>query len=172
MEIKLGSEVVDSTTGFKGIAVHRIEQLNGNIQYAVQAKCPEGSTDRYPDAIQLDYHLLDVVGPGVSDRTTPVTETTVFELGTELEDKVTGMRGIATERGTYMNGCIGYMLIGKVDNKKPDTSNALTAWVQVGRLKKVSNGIKEEVKVAPDAPSGKKPGGPAKRLTRAAVQRV
>lgn len=36
--IKLGSEVKDSITGFSGIAMARVEYLNGCIQYEVKPK--------------------------------------------------------------------------------------------------------------------------------------
>lgn len=37
-----------------------------------------------------------------------------FELGAELEDSITGFRGVATSRIAYINGCVQFGLMQKV----------------------------------------------------------
>ena len=41
-----------------------------------------------------------------------------FELGSELKCKVTGLKGIATARVEYINGCIQYAITPKSDGIK------------------------------------------------------
>lgn len=94
IDIKLGSTVRDTITGFTGIAIRRCDHLNGNVQYAVQPKGKDGS---YPEAVFLDYHTLDVIDDGVSDRATPVSETDII-LGQKVRDKATGFAGIAATK--------------------------------------------------------------------------
>lgn len=38
-----------------------------------------------------------------------------FELGSQLEDKISGFKGIATARLEYLNGCVQYCLQPLVD---------------------------------------------------------
>lgn len=167
-EIKLGQKVKDATTGFKGIAIIKTLHMNGNVQYGIQPEVEKGSK-AYPDAINLDNHLLDVVDDGVSDRTTEVTHITDIELGNTVEDIVSGVKGIVTEKSTYMNGCEFFMVITKEDPKKPGTSTK--GWVPAIRLKKVNDGIVEKLPEVKKAESGKLPGGPASRVASRAAQR-
>lgn len=37
-------------------------------------------------------------------------------LGQEVKDVVTGLKGIATARVEYMNGCVQYAIVGKAAN--------------------------------------------------------
>lgn len=55
-KIKLGDDVVDTFTGFKGKVISRIEYLTGCIQYGVKAKAREGkiAEPEYIDEIQLE----------------------------------------------------------------------------------------------------------------------
>lgn len=54
-KIKLGDEVIDVISGYKGIAVARTEFLNGCIQYIIQSKLKAGG-------------LLPVEGPPSIDE--------------------------------------------------------------------------------------------------------
>ncbi len=45
-----------------------------------------------------------------------------FDLGEEVEDKVTGFTGTVTSRSEFLNGCIQYGVMPKMkkgENKKP-----------------------------------------------------
>jgi hypothetical protein len=61
-QIKLGQKVRDMVTGFEGIAVARIEYLNGCIQYCVKPKSQNGEM---PEGQYIDHQQLEVVGNGV-----------------------------------------------------------------------------------------------------------
>jgi hypothetical protein len=105
--IKLGMIVRDPGTGLTGIASLKAELLSGSIQYAIQ---PEGDGKTMPEAMFCDDFLLEYVGEGVSKKTPTPDEAATFRLGEELEDTVTGFKGYAIDRTTYLNGCVHYTL--------------------------------------------------------------
>ena len=57
-EIKLGEKVRDTVTGFEGIAVARVEYLNGCIQYAVQARVSDDG--KLPAVEYFDHQRLEL----------------------------------------------------------------------------------------------------------------
>lgn len=56
MKIKLGSKVIDSITGFAGVATARTEYLNGCIRIGLQA--PVGKDGKIPDTEWFDEQRL------------------------------------------------------------------------------------------------------------------
>ena len=58
-EIKLGDEVKCKITGYKGIAIARVEFINGCTQYDVQQKV--GKDGKMPESISIDSQSLEVV---------------------------------------------------------------------------------------------------------------
>ena len=62
--IKLGNKVRDMVTGLEGIAISRIEYLNGCVQYGVRPKVDKDGKSR--DAEYIDIAELKVVGKGVA----------------------------------------------------------------------------------------------------------
>ena len=61
-QIKLGTKVRDRITGFTGIAVGKIEHINGCIQFIVRPKGKDGKT--MPDAWNIDVDHLEIVSSG------------------------------------------------------------------------------------------------------------
>ncbi len=59
--VKLGDNVKDRFTGFKGVAVSKIEYLSGCIQFGVAPKV--GNDNKKIDTEYIDEGRLDVVGP-------------------------------------------------------------------------------------------------------------
>jgi len=66
MEIELGSEVEDITTGFTGITTSRTEYMNGCVQYFVEPRVAEKS--ELPKGYYIDYQVLKVISKGVSGK--------------------------------------------------------------------------------------------------------
>ena len=58
-KIKLGSEVCDKITGFKGIAIGIATYITGCDQYLVQPPCEK--TSKKPDGCWVDEGRLDVI---------------------------------------------------------------------------------------------------------------
>jgi hypothetical protein len=67
MDIALGSKVFDRITGFEGIAVARVEYINGCVQYCVQPRVDKDG--KVPDSQYLDDKRLEVVDAEVINIT-------------------------------------------------------------------------------------------------------
>jgi len=63
-KIKLGSELEDTVTGFKGIAVSRTEYLTGCDRIELQPKIDEKG--ELKDSISFDVGTLKKIGKGVT----------------------------------------------------------------------------------------------------------
>lgn len=63
ISIPLGSKVKCKVTGFIGIAVTRVEHLNGCVQYGVKPKMRKD--EKLPDTEFFDIGQLEIVGDGV-----------------------------------------------------------------------------------------------------------
>lgn len=62
---KLGQKLRDRVTGLEGIAVQRIEYLNGCVQYAIKPKAKKGDVT-LPDGWCIDQQQLEVVDEGLN----------------------------------------------------------------------------------------------------------
>jgi hypothetical protein len=70
-QIKLGQKVRDMVTNYEGIAIARVEYLNGCIQYCVK---PTISQDgKMPEGEYIDYQQLEIIDNGID---------TVLSIGT------------------------------------------------------------------------------------------
>lgn len=63
-EIKLGNKVRCMVTGFSGIAIARLQYLNGCIQFGVKPPVDK-KTGKIEDAQYIDQEQLEVVGAGL-----------------------------------------------------------------------------------------------------------
>lgn len=61
--IALGQKVKDRVTGFTGIAVAKVEYLNGCIQFCVKPEMSEPG--KMPDGQYIDDHQLEIIGEGI-----------------------------------------------------------------------------------------------------------
>lgn len=61
-----------------------------------------------------------------------------IQLGNEVQDIVSGIKGIAVARHEFLNGCIRFSIQQKADKegKMPDEK-----WLDVGQLKVVGKGV-------------------------------
>jgi hypothetical protein len=57
----LGCKLVDIVSGFEGIAVARIQYLNGCLQYCVKPKIKLSEPEKMPDGIYIDESQLKMV---------------------------------------------------------------------------------------------------------------
>jgi hypothetical protein len=113
-KIPLGSKVKDVTSGYEGIIIQGIEKLNGNIRYVV---VPEGlNKDGEPaNGFEFDEVILEVLGPGISDRAQPFP-TCDLSLGSEVEETVTDFVGILTKKRYNLSGCIECEVVAKMED--------------------------------------------------------
>ena len=63
MEFKLGSKLRDLVTGFEGVAIARVEYLNGCIQYCLVPNV--GEDGKMPSGEYIDLGQLEYVKNGV-----------------------------------------------------------------------------------------------------------
>lgn len=168
-EIKLGMIVRDPVTGLTGTADAKYEMLSGSVQFKVQ---PLGEGAKVEEGYFIDDFLLEVLGEGVSDRLTPADDTVTLRLGEQVQDTVSGVKGIATAKVTYLNGCVYFSMMPKAPwYAMASVPDVLT--IDHKRLKKIGEGLAPKV-TAPvvseqlcrhvaslgDAPAPKKTGGP------------
>lgn len=161
--IKLGSKVQDQITGFKGIAIQRLDQLNGNTQIAIQPESEDGRT--YPEAMFIDHHTIVAIGDGVSKKQIDPPEVNI-KLGQKVRDKASGFTGIAIQKATYINGCVSFAVIPPVRKESLLDNVPDACYIDHTRLEVVSNGIAESVPEIKEEPSKSRPGGPAQRVPR------
>ena len=62
-EIKIGDEVKSVVSGLKGIAVSRVEYINGCVQFGVKPRVGKDGKDT--DCTYVDHKELEVVGKNV-----------------------------------------------------------------------------------------------------------
>lgn len=82
-----------------------------------------------------------------------------IELGSEVEDLVTGLKGMAISRATHLNGCDRYLVQARINQKDGKFPDAY--WIDVQALKFLKSPDKLLLKQKANAA---KPGGPASRL--------
>jgi hypothetical protein len=61
MNINLGDEVTDKITGFRGVAISRVEYLTGCVQFGLAAKVKADGT--IPETVYLDESRLEPYMP-------------------------------------------------------------------------------------------------------------
>lgn len=66
--IKLGNKARDKVTGFEGIAISKIEYLNGCIQFCIKPKSDNG---KMPGGEYIDIQQLEFIDDGVAVEAKP-----------------------------------------------------------------------------------------------------
>ncbi len=159
-EITIGCVVTDLATGFEGVVTSSNEMFNGNIQYAVQPKATKGS-EKLPDSFAFDAIGLRFKDKGISDSAV-APQFTDIRVGDEVEDIITGHKGIAVTKATFLNGCIYFDVVKKANEAEKIESTSM--FLSASRLKKT---LAEPVKPV-TAVKGERPtGGPTTRALRA-----
>lgn len=158
-EIKLGCIAIDQASGFEGTVISKLEAFNGNVQYGLQPKAAKGA-DKLPEAWNFDAALVKFKAKGISDQAT-APQATDIQVGDEVEDIISGHKGIASSKTTFLNGCIYFDVVKPANDAKKIESTAM--FISCVRLKKVS-----KAPLKPLVPKNEKPtGGPSARAQRA-----
>lgn len=162
--IRLGNKVKDKVTGFTGIATCMTHIYGGTVQFGVQ---PLANTEKQelPESKYIDDITLIVVDDGIANETPPADDTVTILLGEEVEDLVTGARGVVTEIITHLNGCVFLYVISKIQK---EMEKAVVTYTTHKRFKRVGPGLlaaksgtmKPEDFAAAEKPSKRPPGGP------------
>lgn len=158
-QITIGCIATDITSGFEGTVVSKNELFNGNVQYSIQPKAIKGA-EKLPEAYSIDEVSLKFKSKGVSDSAVKAQHTDVA-LGDEVEDIISGHKGVATTKTTFLNGCVYFDVVKKGNDAKKVESTAM--FLSCTRLKKTAAKT-----LAPIVPKGEKTtGGPSTRAQRA-----
>ena len=156
--VKLGCIAVELSSGVEGTVVSMNQTFNGNTQYAIQPKA--GKDNKLPDAWNFDAALVKYKAEGVSAQATP-PQATDINVGDEVEDIISGHKGIATTKTTFLNGCVYFDVVKRSNEAKKIESTAM--FLSCTRLKKTATKT-----LAPIVPKGEKTtGGPSTRAQRA-----
>jgi len=155
-EIKLGLKVRDVITGLEGILTSITESLSGTVQVGIQ---PRGDGDKIAESWCIDYQSVDVIDEGVSARLPAIDDTVVVQLGDEVEDLVSGHRGMTTRKIIFVNGCVHFTVTGKINKDK----RALEENLDHKTLKVIGVGLSKR---APEPAKKTKTGGPMTRAPR------
>ena len=158
-QITIGCVVIDLATGFEGTVTARNELFNGNLQFAVQPKATK-SSEKLPDSFSFDAISLKFKDKGISEHAIK-PQATDIEVGDEVEDIISGHKGIAIMKATFLNGCIYFDVVKKGDEAEKIESSSM--FLSASRLKRITSKA-----VTPISTAGQKPtGGPTTRALRA-----
>lgn len=129
MHIKLGQNVVDTSTGFKGMCNLICEYIQGTIQIQIQPPCEDDNLRKVPEI--TDYNLVEVIDDGISLTLPSVEQNVTIQLGQTVTDLITGHTGIATQKLTSLNGCVEFFVVAKIN---PETQQNVSDYFDHKRL--------------------------------------
>lgn len=155
MKIQLGMKVKDKVTGFIGVVENRATYLHGCDRLCIQPPVKEDGT--IPKSEMIDEPQLEILMGGVQ-IIKPLTSVPVkVILGIEVVDPVSGIKGIATGRAVYLNGCARILISPKHEGKP--VKDYCLHWVDEPQVEIVQSGLFSKPRSAEQG--NKKTGGPA-----------
>lgn len=165
--IELGCEAKCKVTGFKGTVNVKHDMLGGNVMWSIQPPVvnKSGEAVSMPEAVAIDTHMLVRTGDGVSKELPPVDTTCTINTGEEVEDKITGFKGTATEMVTFQNGCIYFVIEGPLTQKMPEGLPKSKLFLH-SRLKCTAVGVSKDTRLVRTPGVKDDPGGPMVRRSR------
>lgn len=98
--VKLGTVCTDIATGIEGTITHWLYNMSGEITYVLQ---PKGINMKL--GLPVGRLNLELARLKVSQKAFEEVEIPHEVLGTEVEDKATGFKGMAVAFIRYINGC-------------------------------------------------------------------
>lgn len=109
-EVKLGQEVRDKITGFKGIVAYITEVRDGCDRASVQP--PVDKDGKIPEGWDIDVPVLEVIRQVIPEpeRTAPI-----INIDDKVRDPITGYEGIVINRTRHLNGCVLVRVVAKYD---------------------------------------------------------
>lgn len=111
-DVKLGQIYTDPTIGVTGWAVSILDKISGAKQIEIRPMPTEDSikAGKLMDSFYIDPQTLEPM-TSLADKSVNAQAAQVLvdiHLGDTVQDTVTGQTGVASERCTMLNGCIGY----------------------------------------------------------------
>lgn len=137
MEFQLGQVLKDKVSGFKGIATNRTEFMTGNVQFQLQSKGGLLSRFSVGQLGTFDQHQLGFVKHGDVVSIESVRDTGIV-LGAKVKDIVSGIIGIATQKVTFLNGCVYYTVVPPASEGSLEVKDV---FIEYKRLATVNKGV-------------------------------
>jgi hypothetical protein len=102
-KLNFGDKVKDKVTGATGVIVIKTQRLSGNVRYNVQpCELKEGSP---VSSFDIDEDALEVIAPATDPRPDRPFK---FNIGDEVKDKWSDLKGVIMAREDHQYGCIRY----------------------------------------------------------------
>lgn len=127
--ITLGMEVREKVTGFTGIVVVMMFNIDGSISAGIQPRTVENG--RPAETHDFDLERLEITDANVGAPNAGDVSTRIgIVLGEKYKDKVSGFTGIATEQLDWLGGCSHIILTppmnkdGKVETMRIQVERA------------------------------------------------
>lgn len=154
MKIQLGMTVKDKVTGFMGVAESKAEYLHGCDRWDVQPVMKEDGS--VPESKMIDEPQLKVINNGTLVMVPLPSPPVKAKLGIEVEDPISGIKGIVAGRAVYLNGCVRILIAPKHDGKL--VKDYCLHWVDEPQIEIVKPGLFSKPRSAEQGT--KKTGGP------------
>lgn len=161
-EIRLGVKARDRVSKLEGILTAHFIKLHGMDVWALT---PAGDGTTSPEAKVFDSSILEVIDVGISATVPEADESRVaVQLGQEVVDEVSGVKGIAIERAQFMDGCIYFSVQPKVARADADKVPE-AVFMAHQRLRRIGDGVVQKVKASKEKEGAKPPGGPTRSMS-------
>lgn len=151
-KIERGDEAFCLVTGFKGVVVSESHYLQGQTRFEIQP--PVDKDGKIPDSFMFDECSLQIIFKN-KVRAAQEIDTSDIQLGDEVEDMVSGLRGVVTGKSVVLNGCTRISIQPKYEKEgklpKPECFD-------IGRVKKITDKKVEQGQT--------QTGGPIERVQR------
>lgn len=154
--VELGDEVEDIVTGFRGIVTTKSILVTAEDRLTVRPPLKDGEIK---DSHAFDRSCLKVVTKNKVPYDASKNPTDNIQIGDEVEDKLTGFKGIAVARHIFISNCVHISIQPPFDKKKselPENKSFESAGIKILKAQKVK--LQDEKPNIPE-PS-KPPGGP------------
>ena len=140
VEIKLGYDVEDTVTGYKGRVITIDTNLNRATQASVQP--PVDKDGKIPDPETFDLCRLKILSKkhGI-DHPNPEP---MYAMGQEVVDPISTMKGKIICHGIHINGCSLVAVQAKFNPKAPKFNAGV--WFPEKQVKPVGKILKKEKK--------------------------
>jgi hypothetical protein len=96
----LGHKATDRITGLKGVITAKAEFLHAPLR--MELTPTKVIAGKPLDSVWLDEPRLEIGAVAVKVKAIPAT----IQLGDMVLDSITGFKGVATGRFTFLNGCL------------------------------------------------------------------
>jgi hypothetical protein len=105
-KIELGCVAREKITGFKGVVIGHVRWLTNCDRFVLQPRDLKEDGTRQ-DSSSFDVGTLEWAEDAIDVRVHPVARSKVpVDLGDEVMDNVTGIRGIVYAQTTWLEGCV------------------------------------------------------------------